>query len=82
MKIGVFGGTFNPVHLGHLNCLKSVAEQAGLDKMIVMPDRIPPHKQAEDLASSEDRLNMCRLAFVDIQIVEISDWEINQEGKS
>ena len=58
MKIGVFGGTFNPVHLGHLNCLKSVAEQAGLDKMIVMPDRIPPHKQAEDLASSEDRLNM------------------------
>ena len=55
MKIGVFGGTFNPVHLGHLNCLKSVAEQASLDKMIVMPDRIPPHKQAEDLASSEDR---------------------------
>ena len=38
MKIGVFGGTFNPVHLGHLYCLKSVAEQAGLDKMIVMPD--------------------------------------------
>ena len=52
MKIGVFGGTFNPVHLGHLNCLKSVAEQAGLDNIIVMPDRIPPHKHAEDLASS------------------------------
>ena len=82
MKIGVFGGTFNPVHLGHLNCLKSVAEQAGLDKMIVMPDRIPPHKQAEDLASSEDRLNMCRLAFADIPCVEISDWELKQEGKS
>lgn len=82
MKIGVFGGTFNPVHLGHLNCLKSVAEQAGLDKMIVMPDRIPPHKQAEDLASSEDRLNMCRLAFADIPCVEISDWELKQDGKS
>ena len=82
MKIGVFGGTFNPVHLGHLNCLKSVAEQASLDKMIVMPDRIPPHKQAEDLASSEDRLNMCRLAFADIPCVEISDWELKQEGKS
>ena len=82
MKIGVFGGTFNPVHLGHLNCLKSVAEQADLDKVIVMPDRIPPHKQAEDLASSEDRLNMCRLAFADIPCVEISDWELKQEGKS
>ena len=81
MKIGVFGGTFNPVHLGHLNCLKSVAEQAGLDKMIVMPDRIPPHKQAEDLASSEDRLNMCRLAFADIPCVEISDWELKTTGK-
>ena len=50
--------------------------------MIVMPDRIPPHKQAEDLASSEDRLNMCRLAFADIPCVEISDWELKQEGKS
>ena len=55
MKIGVFGGTFNPVHLGHLNCLKSVAEQAGLDKMIVMPDRIPPQKLFSDNTQTSKR---------------------------
>lgn len=82
MNIGIFGGTFNPVHLGHINCLKSVADQAGLDKIIVIPDRIPPHKQAEDLASAEDRLNMCKLAFEGLKCVEISDWELKQEGKS
>lgn len=82
MNIGIFGGTFNPVHKGHENCLVSVMAQAGLDKVIIMPDRIPPHKEAPDLASPEDRLNMCRLAFSDIKGAEISDWELKQEGKS
>ena len=82
MNIGIFGGTFNPVHLGHINCLKNVADKVKLDKVIVMPDRIPPHKQAEDLASAEDRLNMCRLAFADISCAEVSDWELKREGKS
>lgn len=82
MNIGIFGGTFNPPHKGHRNCLESVMRTARLDKAIVIPDRIPPHKQAQDLASGEDRLNMCRLAFGDIEGVEFSDWELKQSGKS
>ena len=82
MKIAVFGGTFNPVHNGHTNAAKVVMEKGLADKMIVIPDRIPPHKQAENLASGKDRLNMCRLAFSDIKGVEFSDWELKQTGKS
>lgn len=82
MNIGIFGGTFNPVHLGHRNCLISVIDRIGLDRVIVIPDRIPPHKETRELASPEDRLNMCRLAFGDIAVVEFSDWELRQEGKS
>ena len=82
MKIAVFGGTFNPVHNGHTNAAKVVMEKGLADKMIVIPDRIPPHKQAENLASGKDRLNMCRLAFLDIKGVEFSDWELKQTGKS
>ncbi len=82
MNIGIFGGTFNPVHLGHRNCLISVIDQIKLARVIVMPDRIPPHKAAQELASPEDRLNMCRLAFGDIAGVEFSDWELRQAGKS
>lgn len=82
MKIGIFGGTFNPVHNGHFNCLVSVMNKMKFDKMIVLPDRIPPHKQAVSLASGEDRLNMCKLAFNGVQGVECSDWELKQAGKS
>lgn len=82
MKIGIFGGTFNPVHLGHINALLKIMDAIKFDKVIVMPDRIPPHKQAQNLASGEDRLNMCRLAFDDIPNVEVSDYELKQEGKS
>ena len=81
-KIGVFGGTFNPVHNGHINLLKTVMNSIEFDKVYVLPDRIPPHKQALDLLSGEDRLNMCRLAFDDIKKVEVSDWELKQIGKS
>jgi len=82
MKIGVFGGTFNPVHNGHIRLLDQVIGFAGLDRAIVLPDRIPPHKSAEDLASGSDRLEMCRMAFSSIKKAEISDWELLGEGKS
>ena len=82
MNIAIYGGTFNPVHKGHYNCLKSVLDSVSLDKVIVLPDRIPPHKSAEGLISGEDRLEMCRLAFGELEKVSISDWELNQTGKS
>ena len=81
-RIGIFGGTFNPVHNGHINLLNKVCESISLDKIYVFPTFIPPHKIAVDLASGEDRLAMCRLAFEDNLIVQISDFELKQEGKS
>lgn len=80
MKIGLFGGTFNPVHTGHVNLVKNFKEKLGLDKVMVIPTAQPPHKEAKALASSEDRINMCRLAFG--EMAEISDIEISRGGKS
>ena len=80
MKIGLFGGTFNPVHKGHVNLVKNFKEKLSLDKVLVIPTAVPPHKQVESLVSSEDRLNMCRLAF--LSLAEVSDVEIARGGRS
>lgn len=82
MNIGIYGGTFNPVHLGHVNMLSRAVKAAKLDRVLVVPDRIPPHKAAQSLASGRDRLRMCRIAFRDIEEAEICDWELKREGKS
>lgn len=81
MKIGIFGGTFDPVHREHIALAKRAIESLSLDKLIVMPAAIPPHKQNKKIASGEHRLAMCRLAFTDEKI-EVSDWELNQEDTS
>ncbi len=80
MKIGLFGGTFNPVHKGHVNLVKNFKDKLSLDKVLVIPTAVPPHKQAESLVSSEDRLSMCRLAFG--TLAEVSDVEIARGGRS
>ena len=80
MKTGLFGGTFNPVHNGHVNLVKNFKEELKLDRVLVIPTAVPPHKEAECLVSSEDRLEMCRLAFEDI--AEVSDVEIVRGGRS
>ena len=80
MKIGLFGGTFNPVHNGHVNLVKNFKEELSLDKVLVIPTGVPPHKQAERLVSGEDRLSMCRLAFEGL--AEVSDVEIARGGRS
>ena len=82
MDIGVYGGTFDPIHKGHARLLELAKRVYGLDRVIVMPDRIPPHKQRDDMASPEDRLEMCRLAFSGRDDIEVSDYEIKREGKS
>ncbi len=82
MKLGIYGGTFNPVHLGHIHLLKEVKRQTGLDKILVMPDRVPPHKMADDLASAEDRAKMLRLATAGMEGVEVSEMELEKEGRS
>lgn len=82
MNIGIFGGTFNPVHKGHKRLVECVMQAVDFDKIIILPDRIPPHKAVQELASEKDRFNMCRLEFGSLKNTEVSDWELKQEGKS
>lgn len=81
MRIAIFGGTFNPVHLEHKNMVVSAIKELSLDKVIIIPTFLSPHKTLAP-ASASDRLNMLRLAFSDVKNVEVSDYEINKGGTS
>ncbi|MFI3207281.1 MAG: nicotinate (nicotinamide) nucleotide adenylyltransferase [Clostridia bacterium] len=82
MKIGVYGGTFNPIHFGHINLIEGFKEKLKLDKILIIPTATPPHKQTHELASANDRLNMCKIALENYDFCEVSDIEIKREGKS
>ena len=82
MRIGIFGGAFNPVHNGHINLAKSYLKSLSLDKLILIPTANPPHKTAAGLACEEDRLNMLSIAFKAVDRVEISDIEFQRNEKS
>lgn len=82
MKLGIFGGTFNPVHSGHIELVKHFASLAELDKVLLIPTKIPPHKLSPDLLSGEIRLQMCSLAVAGEDKIEVSDIELNREGSS
>ena len=81
-RIGILGGTFNPIHNGHIQMAKYSHDAAKLDKVILMPTFVPPHKESTNLVSCEHRLNMCRLACLNLPYAEVSDFEIKLEGKS
>lgn len=78
----IFGGTFNPPHLGHSEMLESVLKLENTEKVIVIPTSIPPHKLCNTLASDTDRLNMCKIAFGGRKGVTVSDLEMKRTGKS
>lgn len=82
MKTGIFGGTFNPVHKGHIMLAEYCMESVGLDCIIMIPTAVPPHKISNDLASEDDRLNMCKLACRGKENFFVSDIEIKRQGKS
>jgi nicotinate-nucleotide adenylyltransferase len=82
MRIGIYGGSFSPVHNGHVAAAKAFMEQMWLDVLYIMPAGIPPHKQMEGDANTWQRLKMCELAFEGMDGVLISDLEIRREGKS
>ena len=80
--IGVFGGTFNPPHLGHLRLVRRFADRLSMSKVLIIPTYMPPHKQTGELASKEDRLNMCRLMFSCDDRFKVSSIETDRGGKS
>lgn len=84
MKIGIYGGTFNPIHKAHVYIINEFVKRIGLDKVIIMPTAVPPHKAAKELTDSRHRLEMCRLALRDIESesAEVSDLEITRGGLS
>ena len=82
MKIGIFGGTFNPVHLGHILAVQSVREACGLDCVLFVPAAVSPFKVGVDCASAEDRLEMVRLATGDDPAAEACDVDIARGGVS
>jgi nicotinate-nucleotide adenylyltransferase len=82
LKIGIFGGTFNPPHLGHLRLAEEVGPLFGLDRILFVPCHIPPHKTGSDVTKPEERLEMTRLACGDNPLFEVSDMEIAVQGMS
>lgn len=80
-RVGVYGGTFAPVHNGHVAAARAFFEQMKLDRVLIIPDRIPPHKSIDRGDDPTKRLEMCRLAF-DFEGMAVSDLELKREGPS
>ena len=81
-KVGIFGGTFDPIHMGHLITAQSVREIRNLEKIIFIPAFISPHKSDVKTTSAEDRSNMIKLAIDGIPFFDYSDIEIKKGGIS
>ena len=81
-RIGILGGTFNPIHLGHLLIAEDAMEQLGLDRVKFIPSATPPHKTVDKLASERDRLRMIALAIRNNARFEADDIETRRGGKS
>ncbi len=81
-RIGLFGGTFNPVHIGHLAAAEVVASKLKLDKVIFIPCNKPPHKEISDLVNARHRLEMVKRAIAGNSRFSVSDFEIKQKGIS
>lgn len=82
MKIGIFGGTFNPVHIGHLSVAAEIKQDFLLDKIIFIPTYIPPHKSVQFNVKPEDRLKMLKLSIKNNPYFELSNREIARKGTS
>jgi len=82
LKVGIFGGTFNPIHLGHLRSAEEVREAFALDRIYFVPAARPPHKSGEALASAPHRLKMVELAVADHPAFSVSAVEVERTGPS
>jgi nicotinate-nucleotide adenylyltransferase len=81
-SIGLYGGTFNPIHLGHLKAAETVTEAFGLERVLFIPSYIPPHKESREVASAAHRLRMVELAVAGHDRFAASDIEVAAGGRS
>ena len=81
-RIGIMGGTFDPIHVGHLITAEMVRSSASLDEVVFIPSARPPHKDGARAASAEDRLIMTERAVQDNPYFSVSDMELKREGPS
>jgi nicotinate-nucleotide adenylyltransferase len=81
-KLGILGGTFNPIHYGHLAAAEEIRNRLGLERVLFIPSFIPPHKQEENVPSFVHRMEMVRLSIADNPLFELSDIEIKRGGRS
>ena len=82
MRIGLFGGTFNPVHIGHLRAAEEVREAFNLEQIYFIPCAIPPHKASASLAPASARQEMLNAALAEVPYGHVSDVELNRAGPS
>lgn len=83
MKIGIYGGTFDPPHIGHMRACKAFLDNVELDVLYVIPVYMPPHKMQKSDTDAISRLKMSKIAFSDLSNkIHVSDIEIKREGKS
>lgn len=81
-RLGIYGGSFSPPHLGHVGAAAAFISGMSLDRLLIVPSAIPPHKEASDLLGFEHRLALARLAFSHLPRTEVSDIEIRRAGRS
>ncbi len=79
-RVGILGGTFNPIHLAHIMLAETAKSQMNLDRVLIMPSNNPPHKSADMIVSDADRTEMVRLAIKGHDGLEFSDFELRREG--
>ena len=79
-KIGIMGGTFNPIHLGHIMLAKAGYQQFQLDKVLVIPNKLPAYKDTDELLDSKHRSRMVQIAIQDYPYMEFSDMELRRTG--
>ena len=82
MKIGIYGGSFNPVHKGHIHLAETAVRDFGLDMVYFVPSKISPHRSSEEYVSGDDRLEMLRIATSGKKFFRVSDYELRSDRVS
>jgi len=82
LRLGILGGTFNPIHIGHMRIAEEISEKLELDRVYLIPGALPPHKSQEPIIPFHDRLAMTRMAVRDSPLLEALDLEGRRQGMS